>query len=262
MSYGAEDLAKGILSYGLTDVGKKRSHNEDAYLVDDEYRVYVVADGMGGHAGGEVASSLAVKTIFEDVKRRRAALVEEERQTPPNEHPAMRLLQEAVKHACSTIYHIGQHEPELHGMGTTVTGITFVDDYAFLAHVGDSRAYLIRGDKIEQLSVDHTWVHEQVRAGLIDEAQAKKSPLRHYIARSVGFEADVDVDARVIEVREGDIYVLASDGLTNLISQEEIVKVVHDGFLREASRRLVQLANQRGGDDNITVIVLYVNGHA
>jgi PPM family protein phosphatase len=260
MGYAAEDASKEILAFGLSDTGKKRSHNEDAYLVDDEYRVYVVADGMGGHVGGEVASSLAVKTIYEDVKRRRREIVELERATPPNEHPAMRVLQEAVKHACSTIYHKGQVEPELNGMGTTVTGLTFVDDVALLAHVGDSRAYLIRGNRIDQLSNDHTWVNEQVKAGLIDEAQAKRSPLRHYIARSVGYEADVDVDARAIAVKEGDIYVLASDGLTNLISKDEITKVVRQGFLREAPRRLVELANARGGDDNITVIVLYVNG--
>jgi protein phosphatase len=260
MSSGAEALTKEILAYGITDRGKKRRKNEDAFLVDDDIRVYVVADGMGGHLGGEVASSLAVKTIYEDIKRRREAIVEAERRTPPDDHPAMIQLVQAVKHACRRIYRAGQDSPELHGMGTTVTGLTFIDNWAFLAHVGDSRAYMLRGGVIEQLSVDHTWVNAQIQAGLIDEAQASRSPFRHFIARSVGYEEDVDVDARAIEIEPGDIFVLASDGLTNVIAKEEIVRViVRDGALKGAPKRLVDLANARGGPDNITAIVLYVN---
>jgi protein phosphatase len=236
-----------ILSFGLTDVGKKRSHNEDSYLLDDEHQLYIVADGMGGHQAGEVASSLAVQTIYEQLTSKKDEL-------PPEE-----LLPRAVKQASATIYHAAQESPDLQGMGTTVTSLTFEEHLAHLAHVGDSRAYLIRGDRIEQLSNDHTWVAEQVRMGLITEEQAARSPFRHIVARSVGFEEDCEVDSRPVPVDEGDIIILCSDGLSNLISPQEIRDIVRDGFLREAPQRLVRLANDRGGDDNITVLLLYIN---
>jgi protein phosphatase len=241
-----------ILSFGLSDVGKKRANNEDAYLLDDEQNLYIVADGMGGHQAGEIASSLAVKTIYETLRAR------------SGEAPVHEALPRAVKLASATIFHAAQEKPDLHGMGTTVTGLSFEHDradpiMACLAHVGDSRAYLLRGEQIEQLSSDHTWVAEQVREGLITPAQAARSPFRHVIARSVGFEEDVDVDTRIFPVREGDILVLCSDGLSNLLSPEEIQDTVLEGFLRDGPRRLVKLANERGGDDNITVLVVYVN---
>jgi protein phosphatase len=236
-----------ILSFGLTDVGKKRSHNEDSYLLDDEHQLYIVADGMGGHQAGEIASSLAVQTIYEQLKSNRYEL-------PPAE-----LLPHAVREASATIYHAARESPDLQGMGTTVTSLTFEEHLAHLAHVGDSRAYLLRGDRIEQLSKDHTWVAEQVRRGLITQDQAARSPFRHVIARSVGSEEDCEVDTMPVPVDEGDIILLCSDGLSNLISPEEIRDVVRDGFLRDAPQRLVRMANDRGGDDNITVLLLYVN---
>jgi protein phosphatase len=145
-------------------------------------------------------------------------------------------------------------------MGTTVTGVAFVDAFAFFGHVGDSRAYLIRDGRIEQLSDDHSLVNEQLKAGLITPEQARMSRFRHIITRSVGFEEDVAVDTMVVPIQEGDLYVLCSDGLANLVSQTEIRDVIYDNFLRDGPRELIALANERGGDDNITVVLAYVNG--
>ena len=250
-----------ILSFGLTDVGMRRDHNEDSYLVDDDVLLYVVADGMGGHLGGEMASMLAVNTIQETVKTERKTLSNGTAYKGPIEqHPALMLLPKAVKRACAAIFHKAQEVPELQGMGTTVTGVTFIDNYAFFGHVGDSRAYLIREGRIEQLSEDHSLVNEQLKAGLITTEQARMSRFKHIITRSVGFEEDVAVDTMVVPTQEGDLYVLCSDGLANLVSTAEIRDVVYDNFLRDAPRKLIHLANERGGDDNITVVVLYVNG--
>lgn len=250
-----------ILSFGLTDVGMRRDHNEDSYLVDDDSLLYVVADGMGGHLGGEMASMLAVSTMQDFVRKARTTVVNGEAYKGPIEtHPALHMLPEAVKAACAAIFRKAQDVPELQGMGTTVTGVAFVDQYAFFGHVGDSRAYLIRDGRIEQLSEDHSLVNEQLKAGLITAEQARISRFKHIITRSVGFEEDVAVDTMVVPAQEGDLYVLCSDGLANLVSMFEIRDGVCENFLRDAPRQLISLANERGGDDNVTVLVLYVNG--
>jgi protein phosphatase len=252
------DKQLNILAFGQTDVGMRRDHNEDNYLVDDEQRLYVVADGMGGHLGGEMASMLAVSTIRDTVRDERKKL-NGSHQGPIEQHPALMILPTAVKRACAAIFHKAQEVPELQGMGTTVTGLAFEDGYAFFGHVGDSRAYLIRDGHIEQLSEDHSLVNEQLKAGLITPDQARMSRFKHIITRSVGFEEDVAVDTMVVPVQEGDVYVLCSDGLANLVSTLEIRDCVFDNFLRDAPRSLITLANERGGDDNITVVVAYVN---
>ncbi len=250
-----------ILSFGLTDVGMRRDHNEDSYLVDDDAHLYVVADGMGGHLGGEMASMLAVSTIQQAVVDERRHVVNGRAfKGPIEQHPALMMLPKAVKRACATIFRKAQEVPELQGMGTTVTGVAFIDAFAFFGHVGDSRAYLIRDGRIEQLSEDHSLVNEQLKAGLITPEQARMSRFKHIITRSVGFEEDVAVDTMVVPVQEGDVYVLCSDGLANLVQNHELLEVVQGNFLRDSPRAMVALANERGGDDNITVLVLYVNG--
>lgn len=260
---GVTETSLKILSFGLTDVGMRRDHNEDNYLVDDEQGLYVVADGMGGHLGGEMASLLAVNTIQQVVKDgRKDAVNGSAFKGPIEKHPALMLMPTAVKRACAAIFHKAQEVPELQGMGTTVTGMAFVDEYAFFGHVGDSRAYLIRDGHIEQLSEDHSLVNEQLKAGLITAEQARMSRFKHIITRSVGFEEDVAVDTMVVPVQEGDVYVLCSDGLANLVSTLEIRDCIFDNFLRDAPKSLINLANERGGDDNITVVVAYVNGRS
>ncbi|MEO1336342.1 MAG: PP2C family serine/threonine-protein phosphatase, partial [Myxococcota bacterium] len=234
--------------------------NEDAFLAIQELGLFVVADGMGGHVGGQMASALAVKTVQESVERAAADFQTGAGVDSIEESPVPRMLADSVRAACGAIYQAAQDEPELQGMGTTVTGVAFVDTFAFFGHVGDSRAYLIRDGRIEQLSEDHSLVNEQLKAGLITPEQARMSRFKHIITRSVGFEEDVAVDTMVVPTQEGDLYVLCSDGLANLVSNQEIRDVLMNNFLRDAPKAMVALANERGGDDNITVVVLYVNG--
>jgi PPM family protein phosphatase len=245
-----------IYSWGLTDVGMRRDHNEDSYLLSPELNLYVVADGMGGHAGGEMASGISVRTI-EKVVRAKSDVIEEAKEYDgPHEHnPVARVLADAVRAACRAVHEKSQQVHELKGMGTTTTALLFQGPHAFVAHVGDSRAYLVRDGRVLQLSEDHSLVNEQIRAGLITAEQAQKSRFKNIITRSVGFDADVEVDVVVVEAKPLDAYLVCCDGLSNLVSDEEIGEIVFTNFLHRVPEVLVDLANSRGGDDNITVVL-------
>lgn len=248
-----------ISARGQTDVGLKRVHNEDSLLVDEELRLFIVADGMGGHAGGGTASRLAVQTI--QARVRAAREVRPELFSSPGgieDSPLPDVLREAIESACSTIYQAARREPSLTGMGTTVTAVVLAGQAAFVAHVGDSRCYLARGTRIYQVSEDHSLVNEQVKAGAITADEARHSRFKNIITRSVGFESDVAVDLIAIEVQPGDRLVVCCDGLSNLVSDEEILEVVQTSQLDDAPQRLIDLANERGGDDNITVVVVHI----
>jgi PPM family protein phosphatase len=246
-----------VISAGLTDVGRKRNHNEDSYLIDDELQLYVVADGMGGHAGGGTASRIAVETIDRELRRAR-----DEKQNPFNvfsllqESSLPELLRSAVERACVSIFHAAQEDPRLAGMGTTVIALLVHGNQAFFAHVGDSRAYLIRGELIQQISEDHSLVNEQIKAGMITTEEAKHSRYKNIITRSVGFEEEVQVDVMGLVTEPGDIFILCSDGLANMVEDKELLEAIRCAQMEEAPKRLVELANDRGGDDNITVVVV------
>lgn len=253
--------AISLVARGVTDVGRRREHNEDAFLVDLGAGLFVVADGMGGHAGGGTASAIAVETIRDEVRAARVA------------HPGpfrgegsdpggrlMEMLRDAVETACRAIYRAAGDDPSLAGMGTTATVALLAGKGAYVAHVGDSRCYLCRGDRIFQLSEDHSLVNEQLKAGAITEEEARSSRIRNIITRSVGFEDHVQVDVMGIEVEPGDALVLCCDGLSNLVKDEEILRVATREPLSRSPEMLVDLANDRGGDDNITVIVVRVDG--
>jgi serine/threonine protein phosphatase PrpC len=250
-----------IEARGVTDVGRRREQNEDAFLVDLADALFVVADGMGGHAGGGTASSIAVKTIQERIRAARAAApaaFASPSTADASHFPSV--LRVAVESACKAIYGAAQADPTLAGMGTTVTGALIAGHTAFIAHVGDSRCYLLRGGRIFQLSEDHSLVNEQLKAGAITEEEARQSRFRNIITRSVGFEEEVLVDVVGLEVERGDSIVLCCDGLSNLVTDPEILEIAAGTPLAEAPERLVALANERGGDDNITVIVVKVDG--
>lgn len=248
-----------ILAFGATDVGRRRRNNEDAYLIDERLGAYLVADGMGGANGGEVASQMAVCGVQEALLAREAGLHAAENSRNAAEHPLCEILPLAVRQANRKIHARAEVEPGLHGMGTTLTGLIFDRDLVFLAHVGDSRAYRIRGERIEQISSDHTYVNEMIKAGAMDPAKAESVPWKHVLMRAVGVERDVKVDMRAFGTRPGDIFVLCSDGLANVVSTEEIRSTVLAGILQGAPDRLVKLANTRGGPDNITTVVMCVN---
>jgi protein phosphatase len=246
---------------GVTDVGRRREQNEDAYLVDLDTGLFIVADGMGGHAGGGTASAIAVRSIQESVKTARTASPQSfAAPTAVDVGNFPTLLRLAVEAASRAIFQAAQEDPDLAGMGTTVTAALVAGRTAFVAHVGDSRCYLIRGGRIFQLSEDHSLVNEQLKAGAITEEEARQSRFRNIITRSVGFEEEVQVDVVGLEVEAGDELVLCCDGLSNLVTDPEILQIASGSRLAEAPERLVALANERGGDDNITVIVVKVDG--
>lgn len=245
-----------IEARGLTDVGQRRDHNEDAFLVDEALGLFIVADGMGGHAGGGTASRLAVETIRNAVARAKAHEPQRLAGGGPDDASVPELLQQAVEEACAVIYRTAQSEPELAGMGTTVTAALVDGRSAYIAHVGDSRCYLLREGRIYQVSEDHSLVNEQLKAGVISADEAKHSRFRNIITRSVGFEQQVQVDLLGVELEGGDALVICCDGLSNLVDDSEILAIVEESALDVAPGRLVALANDRGGDDNITVIVL------
>ena len=230
-----------------TDVGRTRDHNEDSYGVGEGEPVerfgelLVVCDGMGGHAAGEIASRVAVETILSDYY----TVDDEERAAA---------LEQAFSHANEQIYATG------HGtMGTTGVAALLYHDALHIANVGDSRAYLIRDGAIRQLSRDHSFVSDQVAAGLITPDQARSSPHRNVITRALGYQSEVSVDLFRWPLQVGDIVLLCSDGLHGLVTDEEIAKIVLAHASDEAIDRLIGLANERGGSDNITVAIARVD---
>ncbi|HEY6106024.1 MAG TPA: Stp1/IreP family PP2C-type Ser/Thr phosphatase [Anaeromyxobacteraceae bacterium] len=247
-----------IAASGLTDTGRKRDHNEDSFLVDEGLRLFVVADGMGGHAGGGTASRLAVETIRDRLREAKQASPEAFGDSSgPEDGKLLEFLRQAVESACAAIFQAAQGDPTLAGMGTTVTAVLVDGETAYVAHVGDSRCYLLRKGRIYQISEDHSLVNEQLKAGAITTDEARHSRFKNIITRSVGFEQEVMVDMMGLEVEPGDKMVLCCDGLSNLVQDHEILKIVDEIPLEETPGKLVELANDRGGDDNITVIVVH-----
>lgn len=242
--------------YGVcSDIGKTRTVNQDLYYYSEfkELPLYVVADGMGGHNGGETASYLAVKTITEMVKVSKDDIINNEIQVP-------KFLSNMFDNANKTIFDEGNANKGLQGMGTTLTAMCFIDKSVVIGHVGDSRAYLFKEDKIVQLTKDHSLVAELVRNGSISEDEAKEHPQRHIITRAVGTDVDLKYDMFEREVESGDVYLLCSDGLTNMLSDQEISNVIKEiNDPQEVCERLVNMANQSGGDDNITVLIVKID---
>jgi protein phosphatase len=236
-----------------TDVGLKRDHNEDSFLCNDDLGLYAVADGMGGHLGGERASRIAVEVFEKEVRERLLS-----GSAAANANAVEQALGDAAGMASRAIFESAQASPDFAGMGTTLTGLCFHGPSLTLCHIGDSRAYLLRDGRARQLTEDHSWIQEQVRAGLVSPGDALVSRFRNIITRSVGFEPGVKADLFTMPVEAGDCYLLCSDGLSNYFSTEEIGRVLSGQFYSEAGRALVDIANERGGDDNITCVIVYV----
>ncbi|WP_376797032.1 Stp1/IreP family PP2C-type Ser/Thr phosphatase [Thermogemmatispora sp.] len=239
----------------LTDVGRKREHNEDnmAYVIPKDPQVmatkgslFIVADGMGGHAAGEVASEIAVDTVSTAYY-----------QDDSDEVPVA--LVRAIKRANAAIHQRAAENMLRSGMGTTCVAAVLRGNMAYIANVGDSRAYLIRGKTVKQISQDHSWVAEQVRAGLLTEDQARTHAQRNVITRSLGTQPDVEIDIFTEPLQEGDSLVLCTDGLSGLITEDELQEIVNRFVPQESVYHLVERANENGGPDNITAIVIRVN---
>lgn len=231
--------------------------NEDAFLLDNDMGLYVVADGMGGHAAGEVASQEAVETVMGMVKRGHAAIdaFANEGPTPDNVRAVQRLLESAVQAATYMVFAIAENDPDQKGMGTTVSALLCMDTHAVVAQVGDSRIYLVREGGVYQLTEDHTLVAWQLKQGIISEAEAALSPHKNVITRAVGSRDYVQVDTNCIEIGPGDRFLLCSDGLHGYLQEDEIAPMLTLGP-DVAVSRLIDLANARGGRDNITAVVV------
>ena len=263
-----------LIAWGQTDVGSKRDHNEDSFLVAQELGLFVVADGMGGHQGGDRASQLAVEIMRKEVDAAltnglsRARIPTGPTESPGNltktddPPPAAAVLRDATKAASQAIFDLAQADSQLQGMGTTLTALLVHHERAYLGHVGDSRAYAYRDGKVSQLTEDHSWIREQVKAGLLTPEDARDSKFKHIITRSVGFERDVVVDLQQVPVNAGDCFVLCSDGLSNYVEPVELASVLTANYYRKVPQILIELANERGGDDNISVVVIYAANDA
>lgn len=245
-----------LTSHGITDVGKKRTRNEDCLLVSDELGLYIVADGMGGHCGGEFASRLAVSTIDEVIQSLNTdpeATIISGVNSEETDHGDR--LRYAIEVASQKIYDQGLYDQQLKGMGTTTAAMIISNGVANIANVGDSRVYHIRDSKMSQVTKDHSLISEQVRAGIISEVDAKKHKLKNIITRSVGYQEEVEIDIFKVPLQDGDRLVICSDGLTNMVDDENICRTAEKGDVKDACRKLIGLANERGGEDNITVIL-------
>lgn len=248
-----------IVSEARTDVGRKRKGNEDAHFLNPEQKLFVVADGMGGHAAGEVASRVAVDAVNEFV-----ALTggNEEITWPFGLDESISYdgnrLKTAIRHANRKVLEATRESAEYEGMATTVAAVLVDGDVANLAHVGDSRIYLWSGGLLSQLTSDHSWVNEQIQSGVISAEQARNHPLRNVVTRALGGRADLVVDVQSRRMSPGDVLLLCSDGLTTMVADEEIARVLEEsgGDVARAASALVNEANDRGGEDNITVVLL------
>jgi protein phosphatase len=234
-------------------VGRQRARNEDTFSIDPERGLYLVADGMGGHGNGDVASRLVV----EAVERYFHTYGQDGR--PTNVESATASLREAVGTAQGSLRSAMDEDTSLSGMGTTLVGLLAMEESAVVVHVGDSRAYRWRDERLERLTRDHSWVDEQVAAGYLSEDQARSHPLKSVVTRALSGEGGVEVDARTVSLRPGDRYLICTDGLTTMLADDDIGgRLAEGGSLEAICRDLVDQCNARGGLDNITIVLLAV----
>ena len=237
--------------YSATDVGQKRKMNQDYVFVSETpvgnlQNLFVVADGMGGHNAGDYASSHAVQTLVEEIQK-------------DADFNPIKVIRHAIEKANTEILECARREEALRGMGTTIVVATVVGHYLYVANVGDSRLYIIQG-KIHQVTKDHSLVEEMVRLGGIRREEARLHPDKNIITRAIGAKDDVDIDFFTVELRPSDRILMCSDGLTNMVEDQDILKVLNehqdDKTLVETARALIDTANQNGGKDNIAVVLI------
>jgi serine/threonine protein phosphatase PrpC len=251
-------------SYALTDVGKRRPHNEDAFLADDTLGLYVVADGVGGHAKGEVASAESVEQVRNFICANLAPLEHflagGEGDPAPRRIALRRLLESAVQSACYMVFGMAEQDPEGSGMSTTLSALLVAANHAVIAQVGDSRVYRLHGGRSTQITIDHTLLNHQLQQGLITLDEARTMRGRNVITRAVGHHDYVEVDTYAMDLAPGDRFLLCTDGLHGHLSAPELDALLFEASAEVAVRRGIELANERGGKDNITALVVGVYG--
>jgi PPM family protein phosphatase len=252
---------KGKLAHvEVSDTGKVRDHNEDAIGSQPDIGLWVLADGMGGYNAGEVASGIAVKTILEMVT---AACKTEKRGDIESGTGYMRqtiVLRDAIHRANKVINQTAQSQPQCEGMGTTLVASLFYDNKVSIAHVGDSRMYRLRGNRFEQITMDHSLLQELVDRGFYSQEEAQRSTNRNYVTRALGVEANVEVEVQEIEVQKGDYFLMCSDGLPDMVEDEDIHLTIStfSNDVKTVGEQLIKLTNDNGGRDNVSVILVRV----
>lgn len=234
-----------LKSWAQSDIGRKRTNNEDSLFSNTDLGLFMVADGMGGHRGGEKASKLAIETSAETyIKHLASGLRPED------------ALKSAVQDATKAVFQNSQLDPELKGMGTTLSSLLICLDQAYISHIGDSRIYRLRDGNLVRLTTDHSLVNEQVEAGIMTEEQARTSTLRNIITRAIGHDQNARADHLSVEIKPDDMFLLCTDGLNNMLNDDKIKEIIIKQEPKKSIHTLISEANLRGGDDNITVILV------
>ncbi len=239
-----------------TDIGVRRKQNQDNGYYNLDLGLFVVADGMGGHQGGEIASQIVVSELPKSI----------EKSTQKQDWNPTVCLAESIAQSNQSIYRKAQRNKSLQGMGTTTTALLFKDQLLTIGQVGDSRCYYLRPGSIWLLTRDHSLVEEKLRAGLITREQARTDQMKNVITRSVGFEEDLDIDTYEMEAQPSDVYLICSDGLYGMIEDQEILSIVEKEYfqnrnLQKTADALVKAANDAGGEDNVTVLLIEIEGN-
>lgn len=241
-SKAEENLPAGILSAFRTDVGKVRANNQDAPIVSEKLRLYGVADGMGGHKGGEVASTSARDDLLRELE---------------GKTPSVAALSGAIEEVNRQIYHQQEHDDALTGMGTTLSVLWMSDNFVYIGHVGDSRVYLLRDSEFKQMTLDHSLVEQLVREGVLTEEEAQNHPMRNIITRAIGTDESVEVDVVVEERRKGDLWLACSDGLHGLVDDRQMRDALRQYAPEKAADVLLKAALDAGGRDNVTLVIVH-----
>lgn len=241
-SKAEENLPAGILCAFRSDVGKVRANNQDAPIVSEKLRLYGVADGMGGHKGGEVASTSARDDLLRELE---------------GKTPSVAALSGAIEEVNRQIYHQQEHDDALTGMGTTLSVLWMSDNFVYIGHVGDSRVYLLRDGEFKQMTLDHSLVEQLVREGVLTEEEAQNHPMRNIITRAIGTDESVEVDVVVEERRKGDLWLACSDGLHGLVDDRQMRDALRQYAPEKAADVLLKAALDAGGRDNVTLVIVH-----
>lgn len=241
-SKAEENLPAGILCAFRTDVGKVRANNQDAPIVSEKLRLYGVADGMGGHKGGEVASTSARDDLLRELE---------------GKTPSVATLSGAIEEVNRQIYHQQEHDDALTGMGTTLSVLWMSENFVYIGHVGDSRVYLLRDGEFKQMTLDHSLVEQLVREGVLTEEEAQNHPMRNIITRAIGTDESVEVDVVVEERRKGDLWLACSDGLHGLVDDRQMRDALRQYAPEKAADVLLKAALDAGGRDNVTLVIVH-----
>lgn len=235
-----------LYSWAASDVGRKRLNNEDSYFTDNELGLFMVADGMGGHKAGDKASKIAVESACDSFRANiSASLIKD-------------ALSQSFKVAAAEVYQFSNKHAEFKGMGTTLSAIAIKEDKAYISHIGDSRIYCFRESSLHQITKDHSLVNEQIEAGLLTKEQARTSSFKNVITRAIGHCEKVRADRIVLSVKPNDLFLLCTDGLTNMLSDGEITDILSTVNKEQVVKELIHQANEKGGDDNITAMLVEI----